>query len=703
MNETPEDRRGRLIAFPGFWTGCDVTYRSLMVMGVSVLLSAGRALGHDPDAEVLQVPEVSVIGERPVAASSQQFIPDKEYLLQPQGRPAQVLRLVPGFVAVEHSGGAGKADQYFLRGFDADHGTDVAFFSDGMPINFRSHAHGQGYADLNFMIPETIEGLDVYKGAYLPEYGDFGTAGAVNFRTRQVVKEGMLQAAGGQFDTQRYVLMFSPTKDTVRTLFAGEGYFTNGPFVNDNRYFRANILGKVTTNFSSRDELSLAATFHKAQWNASGEIPLRAVADGTLDRFGAIDPSEGGQTLRSTARLNYHYDTRSGGQWFANAYAQYYKFDLYTNFTFFLNDSINGDGFHQHDNRVMYGGDLGYIHRAELLGMPSIGTVGFQARVDDIHARLATQVRRNPLATTTDSDILEASYAPYLKAEVQPLSWMRLTAGLRAESFTFDVRNRCPACAEQPTGQTTSSIVLPKANVILGPWFHTEFFANYGEGYHSNDARSAVVPGSSPLARARTYEVGLRSRPWGPEGIEFITTLWAIGLKSELVFVGDEGTTEVRGASRRRGIEAAVRGQVWGPIYVNGSITWSNAEFANGGAIPLATELTAYGAILLQWPEGLRSQIQATYLGVRPLIEDRSANAPSWIDIDLTERYTLPVKLPHGRLEAFLFIQNLLNTKWEQATFYFASRLRNEAAGVNDLHFVPGNPRLFMGGLAWYF
>jgi outer membrane receptor protein involved in Fe transport len=335
--------------------------------------------------------------------------------------------------------------------------------------------------------------------------------------------------------------------------------------------------------------------------------------------------------------------------------------------------------------------------------MPSIGTVGFQARVDDIHARLATQVRRNPLATTTDSDILEASYAPYLKAEVQPLSWMRLTAGLRAESFTFDVRNRCPACAEQPTGQTTSSIVLPKANVILGPWFHTEFFANYGEGYHSNDARSAVVPGSSPLARARTYEVGLRSRPWGPEGIEFITTLWAIGLKSELVFVGDEGTTEVRGASRRRGIEAAVRGQVWGPIYVNGSITWSNAEFANGGAIPLAPELTAYGAILLQWPEGLRSQIQATYLGVRPLIEDRSANAPSWIDIDLTERYTLPVKLPHGRLEAFLFIQNLLNTKWEQATFYFASRLRNEAAGVNDLHFVPGNPRLFMGGLAWYF
>ena len=680
-----------------------MNYRWLVLLSSAVVFNVGPVFAHDPDTVELDVPEVTVLADRSHASSSQQFIPDKEYILQPQGRPAQVLRLIPGFVAIEHSGGAGKADQYFLRGFDADHGTDVAFFSDGMPINFRSHAHGQGYTDLNFIIPETIEGLDVSKGAYLPEYGDFDTAGAVNFRTRDVVKEGIVQAAGGQFDTQRYILMFSPTKDRIRTLFAGEGYYTNGPFLNDNRYFRANLLGKVTTNLSSRDELSLTATFHKAQWNASGEIPLRTVTDGTLDRFGAIDPSEGGKTLRSTARLNYHYDTQSGGELFANAYGQYYKYDLYTNFTFFLNDPVNGDGFQQRDTRLMYGGDLGYKHRAQFYGMPSTGTIGFQTRVDDIHARLGTQVRRNPLSTTADSNILEASYAPYLKAEVQPLPWMRLTGGLRAETFTFNVQNRCPDCAEQPAGRTSSSIVLPKANLILGPWFQTEFFANYGEGYHSNDARSAVTPASSPLARARTYELGARSKPWGPEGMELIATLWAIDLRSELVFVGDEGTTEIRGPTRRRGVEVAARGQIWGPIYINGSLTWSKSEFVNGDAIPLAPELTAYGAVLVQWPEGLRSQIQATYLGVRPLIEDRSANAPSWIDIDLSERYILPVKLPYGRLEAFLFIQNLLNTKWEQATFYFASRLRNEAAGVNDVHFVPGNPRFFMGGLTWYF
>lgn len=675
------------------------------VIGAGAIVLSVRlvAFAHDPDAPDLDVPEVTVEADRPVAASSQQFIPDKEYLLQPQGRPAQVLRLIPGLIAVEHSGGAGKADQYFLRGFDADHGTDVAFFADGMPINLRSHAHGQGYTDLNFIIPETIEGLDVYKGAYLPEYGDFATAGAVNFRTREVVKEGVVQSAGGQFNTQRHLFMFSPTKDQVRTLFAAEGYYTDGPFQNGNRYFRGNLLGKTTMNPTSRSELSITGTFHKAQWNGSGEIPLRAVQDGSLDRFGSIDPSEGGKTLRSTARLNYHYDTTSAGRFFANAYAQYYRFDLFTNFTFFQNDPVNGDGFQQSDRRVMYGGDLGYKQTGRVFDIDGAATIGVQARVDDIHARLGPQVRRNPLGTTTDTDISEASYAPFVKLEVQPTPWMRLAGGVRSEVFTFDVRNRCSTCAEQPAGTASSGLVLPKANLILGPWFRTEFFVNYGEGYHSNDARSAVTPVASPLARAKSYEVGLRSRPWGSDGIELTATVWALDMKQELVFVGDEGTTEIRGASRRRGLEVGARGQVWGPVYFNGSMTWTQAEFRNGDAIPLAPEVTAYGALLLRWPEGLTSQLQATYLGVRPLTEDRSIRAPSWIDVDLSERYQIPIKLAHGRLEAFLFVQNLLNTKWEQAVFAFESRLRNEAAGVTDIHFVPGNPRMVMGGVAWYF
>jgi hypothetical protein len=666
------------------------------------ILRPDALLAHEPD-DVIAIPEVPVTAERPVAASSQQFIPDKEYLLQPQGRTAQVLRLIPGFIAVEHSGGAGKADQYFLRGFDADHGTDVAFFTDGMPINLRTHAHGQGYTDLSFIIPETIEGLDVYKGAYLPEFGDFATAGAMNFKTREVVKEGIFQLAGGQFDTQRHLLMLSPTKEKIRTLFAAEGYYTNGPFINDNRYFRGNLLGRMTMNPTRRSELSVIGTFHKSQWNGSGEIPLRAVTAGIIDRFGAIDPSEGGKTIRSTGRLNYHYDTTSGGQFFANAYGQYYKFDLFTNFTYFLNHPVNGDGFQQSDRRVMYGGDTGWRQSVDLFGIPSAVTAGVQARIDDIHVRLGPQVTRNPLGTTIDSDVLEASYAPFIKTEFQPTPWIRLTGGVRSEIFTFNVRNRCPDCPEQPAGRTSSGLVLPKANLILGPWLKTEFFANYGEGFHSNDARSTVTPGSSPLARAKTYEVGVRSKPWGPDGVELIATFWAVDLQSELVFVGDEGTTEIRGPTRRRGMEVAARGQVIGPLYMNGSFTWTKAEFRNGDAIPLAPELTAYGAVILRYPKGLTTQLQATYLGVRPLTEDRSFKAPSWVNLDLSTRYQLPVRLTYGRLEAFLFIQNLLDTKWEQAMFAFESRLRNEPAGVPDIHFVPGNPRMVLGGLAWYF
>jgi len=666
-------------------------------------LGALPLLAHDPDAPDATVPEIGVAADRPVAASSQQFIPDIEYLLQPQGRPAQVLRLIPGFIAVEHSGGAGKADQYFLRGFDADHGTDVAFFTDGMPVNLRTHAHGQGYADLNFIIPETIEGLDVLKGAYHAEIGDFGTAGAVSFRTRQVVKEGVVQLAGGQFDTQRHLLMISPTTGDVRTLFAAEGYYTNGPFQNDNRYFRANVLGKVTLNPNPRSELGLTGTYHKAQWNASGEIPLRAVNAGTLDRFGAIDPTEGGNTTRATSRLNYHYDTTAGGRFFADAYAQYYRMDLFSNFTLFLNDPVNGDGFLQSDRRVVYGGNAGWRQAGKLMGMESAVTAGVQVRVDDLHARLAPQVKRTPTGTTTDNDVLEASYSPYVKAEVQPVSWMRLTGGLRSEFFTFDVRNRCASCAVQSAGRTTSSIVMPKANLVLGPWFTTEFFANYGEGFHSNDARSAITSGSAPLARARTYEVGIRSKPWGADGMELTGTLWAVDLNSELVFAGDQGTTQIRGASRRRGMEVGARGSVWGPLSFNGSVTWTKAEFTNGNAIPLAPEITAYGAAILKWPEGLTTQLQATYLGVRPLTENKSFKSPSWLTFDLSTRYQLPVKLERGRLEAFLFVQNLFDTKWEQATFAFQSRLQSEAAGVTDIHIVPGTPRMFMGGVSWYF
>ncbi len=501
-------------------------------------------------------------------------------------------------------------------------------------------------------------------------------------------------------------MMLSPTKDKVRTLIAADGYYNNGPYENDNRYFRFNLLGKATVNPTVRSELSVTGSYNNANWNGSGEIPLRAVTNGTIDRFGSIDPSEGGKTERATGRVQYHCDTPTGGQFFADAYLMYYKLDLWTNFTFFLNNPVGGDGIYQQDQRYMYGGNLGYQQAGDFFGMPSVASVGLQLRNDTIsNIRLGTQTKRLPTGTIIQNVVQEASYSPYVKLEVQPTPWMQLAGGLRADYFTFDVRNLCGTCPQQSAGRKDSGQISPKGNLILGPWFNTELFLNYGTGFHSNDARSTVTADSSPLARAQGAEIGLRSKPWGPDRLELFTTFWWLDLKSELVFVGDAGTTAARGPTRRYGVEVGGRGQVYGPLYFNGSFTWTHAEFKDTGlAIPLAPELTAYAALLLRWPEGLSSQLQMTYLGVRPLTEDRAIKAPSWLDFDLTERYQLPVKLSHGRLEAFLFVQNLFDTQWEQATFAFTSRLPNEpSGGVRDIHFVPGNPRFVMGGLAWYF
>jgi hypothetical protein len=403
--------------------------------------------------------------------------------------------------------------------------------------------------------------------------------------------------------------------------------------------------------------------------------------------------------------MEYHYDTPSNGRFFADAYLMYYKLDLFTNFTYFLDNPVNGDGINQQDQRYMYGGNLGYQHAGELFGIRSAATAGFQVRNDSIsNIRLGTQTTRVPTGTIVQSAVDETSYSPYVKLELQPLPWMRVVGGLRADYFTFDVRNLCDTCPEQPAGTKNSGQVNPKANLILGPWFNTEFFVNYGTGFHSNDARSTVVGASTPLARAQGTEVGVRSKPWGPERLELLATFWWLDMNSELVFVGDAGTTEARGPTRRYGVEVGARGQIYGPFYVNGSFTWTHAQFKDGLAIPLAPDLTAFTALIMRWPEGLSSQIQMTYLGVRNLTEDRTVKAPAWLVFDLTERYQLPIKLSHGRLEAFLFVQNLLDSNWEGATFSFNSRLPNEpAGGVQDIHFVPGNPRFFMGGMAWYF
>ena len=665
-----------------------------MVLGLGAL--AAPAAGQEADRAAPTLPPVTVTAPAPVAASSEVLIPDRDFQLRPQGRPADIIRLVPGLVISQHQGG-GKSEQYFLRGFDADHGTDVAIFVDGMPVNLRSHAHGQGYADLHFLIPETVRRIEAVKGPFHVELGDFATAGAVNFVTLDTVDENLAQVAGGMFGTQRYLTLVSPTRDALKTLVAVEGFITDGPTERAQNYQRLNLFGKATVSLSETLDASAWITHMRGAWFASGEVPARAVRAGLIDRFGAIDNSEGGDTQRTAVNATLRWRPSEQETVTLNVSGQYYELDLFSNFTFFLNDPVNGDGIVQRDRRWVVAADARYERRDTAAGVPLTTTLGLQYRADTPRVVLGTQADRHQLARTQDVDIVEQSLSPFLRLDAALLTWLRLVGGARGDIFSYDVHDNLGGESGRVSGNVTRAIPSWKINAILGPWYATELFANYGTGFHSNDARAVVTqPGLTALARADAWEVGVRTRPLAR--VELSASYWEIDLASELVFVGDEGTTEARGKSRRHGVEVAAKAQLLDWLFLNGDVTVSRARFANGDEVPLAPRLTARGDLTARLPWGLSASLEMRHLADRFASEDREAKARGYTLFDLTARYR------YRALEAFVSIENLTNTEWREAQFFFTSRVPGEPAeGVADIHFTPGTPRAVLGGLAWRF
>jgi outer membrane receptor protein involved in Fe transport len=376
------------------------------------------------------------------------------------------------------------------------------------------------------------------------------------------------------------------------------------------------------------------------------------------------------------------------------AHAQYYALDLFSNFTFFQVDPVNGDGIEQFDRRWVAGFDARYERADRILGVPVTSTAGLQYRVDTPHVILATQVRRDRLAKTQDVDIVEQSYSAFVKLDLAPLPWLRLVTGARGDVFRFQV--------DDNLGQALDGTVIRgrpgvKANLILGPWLRTELFANFGTGFHSNDARAVVVdPTGVALPEALGYEFGIRTRPHSR--VDVSLTYFVLHLESELVLVGDEGVTEARGPSRRHGIELSLRLKLLDWLSFGGDVTWSRARFDNGDAVPLAPRLTARADLTARLPWGLSASVEMRHLGDRDAIEDRSQNAPGYTVFDATARYRW------RSLEAFVSVENVFGARYRETQFFFTSRLPGEpAAGVDDFHFIPGNPRAVLGGLAWRF
>ena len=671
---------------------------SLGLLAALLWVASAAAQPTAPPAPEATLAPVLVTAPPPVTSSSEQLIPGKDFELRPHGRPADVLRLIPGLIIDQHQGG-GKAEQYLLRGFDADHGTDLALFVDGVPVNLRSHAHGQGYADLHFLIPETIRAVDALKGPYFAEHGDFDTAGAVRFLTRDSVEENTLEISGGSFDTQRYLALLSPTRDRVKTLVAAEGYRSDGPFDHPNGYVRFNLFAKATTDLTEDMRASLSASHYRAEWHGSGELPARTVRSGLVDRFGAIDPNEGGVTERTNVNLDYVWKVGESQKLSVNAYASYYRLTLFNDFTLFLNDPDRGDMINQRDRRWLGGLDAQYEVKQRPLGMPLTTTAGVQYRIDTPRVVLASAVQRHQVGRVQDVDIVEQSVSPFVKLDLVPIEKVRLVTGARGDVFTFDVKERVNITDGRASGAATKARPNVKANLILGPWLATELFANFGTGFHSNDARAVIAnPKLDALPTATGYEAGFKSRIL--PRTELSATYWFLNLSSELVFVGDDGTTEARGKSHREGLEVATTISLLDWLTFKGDFTWTRrAEFVDTGfPIPLAPRWTARAELTARLPWGLSTSAEMRYLGDRVADDFGFHTARGYTLFNWNARYR------YKALEAFLSIENLADTKWREAQFFFTSRLPGEpAGGVPDVHFTPGNPRAFLGGIGLHF
>ena len=475
---------------------------------------SGQRHHHQPP-EQEESYEITVYGRRESTAASSRVIRDRDLALRPMRRPADILQVTPGLFVVQHAGG-GKANQYFLRGFDVDHGTDLAIFVDGVPVNMVSHGHGQGYADLNWLIPETVRRIEVNKGPYFARYGDFATAGALNLVTHQHFKVNSVKLAGGMFNTLRGVGALSHRGDDWQPLLAGEYYRTDGPFDNRERLQRFNLFGKVGRLFAGGHRLFLAATAYGSDWRASGQIPLREVRAGRLDRFDSVDRNEGGNSQRLSIYGGYRGPIADGIATLS-AYMVRSTFNLFSNFTFFSRDPELGDMIEQGDNRTVLGINGEYRLQKVWRRILFDTTFGLQARSDAIETSLYQAPARERTRAVVNANVFQSNLSFFVREAVIWRPWLRSIIGLRGDYFGFDVEDQLEDLGTR--GSRTSGVrravrLSPKASLVLSSRAGSQLYLNFGTGFHSNDARGVVrgTQSATPITAAVGYEIGVASQ-----------------------------------------------------------------------------------------------------------------------------------------------------------------------------------------------
>ncbi len=610
----------------------------------------------------------------------------------------EVLRIIPGIVIGQHQGG-GKAEQIFLRGFDADHGTDFREDVDGLPINMVSHAHGQGFADSHFIIPETIESVNFKKGPYTASKGDFGTTGFVDFNTKNILLNNIVKLEGGMFKSYRALGMFNllnqKAKDKQQSWYAATEYrYSDAYFDNPQHFKRFNLFTKYNGRLSKNSAVILSATTFWSKWDASGQIPGRAVDEHVIGFYGAIDPFEGDLVYRTNLNAQLVTSLNNGDLIKNQLYYSNSHFDLHTNFTFFLEDSVNGDEIRQKEVRDLIGYNGSYQH-TQYIGSTMLTTeAGLNVRYDMTHpSELShTKDRFITLEQIKLGNITELSVSPYLSETFKLTPHLSVNAGIRFDQYYHKYNNKLASDSTLNgigTYKANANTLSPKLNLFYHVNERMQFYLTSGRGFHSNDTRAVVVEkGDQILPVAYSADLGTVFKP--VQKVLINAALWYIYLQQEFVYSGDGGFVEFSGKTRRVGFDLTGRYQPVSSLYFDVDLNYAKGVAIGAGKgedyIPLAPVWTSTGGITYTKKKGVNGSLRYRYVGDRPGNEDYSLVAKGYFITDAVINYTRP------RYEIGLVLNNVLNTKWKETQFDTETRLKNEVHSVDEICFTPGTP-----------
>ncbi len=629
-------------------------------------------------------------------AASQGAITAKQLDERPLMRDGEVLETVPGLIVTQHSG-EGKANQYFLRGFNLDHGTDFATTVAGVPINMPTHAHGQGYTDLNFLIPELVTGVQFSKGPYYADQGDFATAGSSNINYANALERSIARVEVGGEGFARGLFAVSPAVGRGHLVAALELAHNDGPWVTPDDYRKVNGVMRYSQG-DAVNGFSITGMGYHGDWNSTDQVAQRVIQSGLIDRFGSIDSTDGGHTYRYNLIGDWQHASSNGSaSTRVTGYFSGYDLDLFSNLTYYLDDPEHGDQIEQADHRFIAGGRVTHRRVTKWAGRAVQNTFGAQIRNDDItNVGLYHSEARTRLATTTQAAVVETAAGAFVQNETEWSPWLRTMLGLRGDAVRFKV----DGLAAFNSGTASSGLVSPKGGATFGPWNGTEFYVNAGMGFHSNDARGTTirvdpdgnpVDRVTPLVRAKGAEVGVRTIAF--RHLQSTLSVWMLRLDSELVFTGESGTTEPSRPSARHGFEWTNYYSPTPWLVFDADVSWSRARFTDvdpvGNYVPEAVATVVSAGATVEGDKKTFGSLRWRYFGPRALIEDNSVRSDATSLFNLQAGYRIA-----PRVKIALDIFNLFNARDSDIDYFYTSRLPGEPIdGIDDIHTHPTLPR----------